>query len=385
MGGFNFGAFAGGVANGVQAGTEMELARNRDKRAQEESELNKTIKKIGIGRMEKEEPILDKELQARGLKADYNMNEQNFASTMQDYEQNTRRLLAQGKRSEAQTAITAAQTAGVAATDAAQRQPDELAMSHDQLRGQIADSIQRQTANVWNALKLGNNDLAVQMFNDSKLVSPGQKVKSFKLESVDGPPGADGQPTKVQYVTGVPEGDGQPIRMPVSALERMSQTYGAKYEKVGNNLVRIDSQGKVTPIYETDQMMAVPEGGSVVSKRTGQPPAAGGINGESAGTSRKATAATDDRVKMAIDKVILPKFGGRFEGGMFFPDKDNKDIALRSAVLTEQYIRQDKMDPVAAANKAIGAAEREKALAGTGGKPGGGSGGPAYTGPTPWK
>jgi hypothetical protein len=85
---------------------------------------------------------------------------------------------------------------------------------------------------------------------------------------------------------------------------------------------------------------------------------------------------------MAIDKVIMPRFGGRFEGGLFFPEEANKDVATRATAIAGQLIRGG-MDPEAAGVKAVEQAEREKELEAAGGAKPGAGGKPSF--PTPWK
>lgn len=150
-------------------------------------------------------------------------------------------------------------------------------------------------------------------------------------------------------------------------------------QKVGDKaIVRVNADGTATPLYEADQYGNTPDG-DIYSKRTGEKktPAADGVNPPPAPKLGSHEAARiDARVKMSIDKVILPKYGGRFEGGMFFPDEANKDVALRATELAGQLVRQG-VDPEAAGAQAVAQAEREKALKP---KPGG-----KYEGPTPWK
>ena len=379
------GIFAGGLATGIRQGQDMALRANQDKRNQETHDQNKELKGLEIKRIKDEEPVRAKELQVRGLKADYQITEQGFLNDMQAFEQETRRLLAQGQRQGAQLAVGEGQAA-------LQRQPDELSLRRQELNTRLTDSIQRQTANVWSMLQTGNKTSALEMFNNSRLLMPGQKATDFKIEDIE-VPGPDGKVQKVPVLSVMTEGEGaKPMRIPVSQLEALRNRYGARYEKVGNNLVRIGPDGQVTPIYEQDQFMAVPEDGSVVSRRTGLPPA-GGVPGAGAprggGPSPKENTRLNDQVKMAIDKVILPKYGGRFEGGMFFPDEKNKTVALRAQVLAEENIRKHNMQPIQAANAAIEQAEREAKLASMqgGGQPAAQGGGQpsGYTGPKPWK
>lgn len=374
------GGLVGGFASGYAQGQELEHKRKREEREAEEHKLNKKIKELGIGRMEKEQPILDKELQVRGATADYNLNEQKFRNTMQAFEQETRKLLEENKRSQATMDSTRLQAGQ-------QNLPDELRVAREKLNAEVLESTKRSTANIWHVLKLGDHDRAVKMYNDSAVVLPGDKAKGFTIEEVDVPASGDQPARKAQFLVVEPESKGGKVRrIPITVLEQLEQQYGAKYEKAGNNIVRINRDGTTTPVYEAEAYGHTPDG-DIYSKRTGEVrnPAAAGIGGAGPGPAPRPSSGAakrlDERVKMAIDKVILPRFGGRFEGGMFFPDEANKEVALRATELAGGYVRGG-MDPEAAGKKAVDEALREKALKDQT-KPKPGSGG--YGGPTPWK
>jgi hypothetical protein len=242
----------------------------------------------------------------------------------------------------------------------------------------------QQAANLWSMVKTGGKAEALELLNKSAILHPGRKFSDIQRGEVpamgaDGKPitGADGKPVMEKVVRLVAADGGKDVFTPQKRLDTNEASQGVKYEKTGKgDIVRIDRYGNVTPVYQTDEFAANTETGGVFSKRTGLP-AAGGIRQPGAG-SGKATARLDTRVKMAIDKVILPKYGGRFEGGMFFPDEKNKDVAVRAIQIAGELTRGG-MDPEAAGAKAIAQAEREKAIAETGG------GTPNYSGPTPWK
>lgn len=373
------GAFAEGLASGLQTAQTLHLRDKRETRDQEQHGQLKRIREIGIGRLEKEQPVLDKELQVRGAKADFDLSEQTFNTEMQAFEQETRRLLSKNKRGQA--------TLQAGETEAAiTNQPDELAVRREELNNKVLEAVKRQTANIWSVAKLGNVEMALDMYNNSMLVQPGQKAKGFKIEEVD-VPGANGAPATKAKVLVIEGADGKMSKIPVQALEALEGQFGAKYEKVGNSIVRIGRDGKTTPVYQQDKFQHTPDG-DIYSETTGdlKTPAAGGING-AGGSPRPGSGAAkriDERVKMAIDKVIMPKYGGRFEGGMFFPDEANKDIALRATELAGEYVRGG-MHPEAAGAKAVRDAEREEALRNTDPrnkdkpKPDGG-----YSGPRPW-
>lgn len=62
-------------------------------------------------------------------------------------------------------------------------------------------------------------------------------------------------------------------------------------------------------------------------------------------------------------KVLASRYGGKFEGGMWFPDEANKDVALRANQLLEEKLAQPQYQgkPMDAAAAAAQQAEREKA------------------------
>lgn len=368
-----FGGFVQGFAGGygLQRQFTREDAREKREAAKEErsAEAHKqamTLGTLGIKKAEAELPVIEKELQVRGAKADFDLVEQGFQQEMQGFEQKTRRLLAQNKQ-------RAASIEGGALAAQQRNQPDELAVAREELNNNVLNGMRRQTANLWSVLKLGNKTAALEMYNGSNLVAPGEKAKDFRIE---------GEGDKRVLVV-IPEGKGKERRLPVKALDALENQFGAKYEKVDNNIVRIGRDGSITPIYQGGTEVGETEAGGLYYKKGPQAgqriPAAGGIGTpDTPAPGSKAAGRIDDRVKMAIDKVIMPRYGGRFEGGLFFPDEANKDVATRATQLAGEMIRQGT-DPEVAGVKAIEQAERERAIRDP--KQGGGP----YKGPTPWR
>ncbi len=260
---------------------------------------------------------------------------------------------------------------------------------------QLQSLREQQLARIWSLAKLGDAEGAVKLMNTSRLIAPGREFSGVEAGSVpalgnDGKPlmGADGKPVMEKVVRFKAADDKGDMFVPANALDALATKHSTKVEKVGNNLVRLGADGKATPLYEPDQYRLNTETGVPFSQRTGLPRAADGVVAPGAapgGTpgSRRAENHVDDRVKMAIDKVILPTFGGRFEGGMFFPDEKNKDVALRATQIAGELIRGG-MHPEAAGVQAVERAKREKAMADAT-RPGGGGAPGAYTGPTPWR
>lgn len=278
----------------------------------------------------------------------------------------------QMERNNQSAGLTQSATAAALAPGAAQIATGEQDTKLTNLR-------ETQAVNLYNLMKLGDKDGAMKLMNDSQILHPGRKFSDIQTSSV---PKLDGSGSELVFKL-VPADGGKSIYVPVQRLEALSRKHGSQIMKSGNNIVRINQDGTATPIYEADQYGTVSEGGTVFNKRTGQPPAGGGA--AAGGISPKENTRINDSVKMSIDKVILPKYGGRFEGGMFFPDEKNKDVALRAQVLAEKNIREKKMNPIEAANAAIDQAEREKKLGTPPGAPASGAAAGVYTGPTPWR
>lgn len=357
------GGLAEGLARGAMIGHKMDVETKRERRAEEEHGQVKRIRELGISRMEKEQPVLEKELQVRGAKADFDLTEQGFLTELQAFEQETRRILSQNERGAAKV-----QAGEIGAQ--VQNQPDELAVRREDLNNRVLDSMRRQTANVWSMYKLGDEDSALEMLNRSSLILPGQKAQGIRIEETPG--------SKAQVLTVDIQGRKQPLRVPVRDLDALEQQFGARYEKSGNSIVRIGRDGKVTPVYEATEVDHNQETGGLYFKKGPkageQIGPAGGVPGAPGG--RRQIEHLDGRVKMGIDKVLMPKFGGKFEGGMWFPDEANKDVAVRATQILGEKVRSG-MDPEKAGAEAILQAEREAVLRP---KPGA----PRYDGPRPW-
>lgn len=67
--------------------------------------------------------------------------------------------------------------------------------------------------------------------------------------------------------------------------------------------------------------------------------------------------------KDGIIHVLQPRYGGRLDGGVWFPDEGNRDVALRAMQIYEQLTSDHKgLSPIAAATQAAQQAEREHAM-----------------------
>jgi multidrug resistance efflux pump len=86
------GAFAQGFVGGAVTRQELELAQNRDARAAATHGVQLRSAQLDVARKEKEQPILDKELQLRGSRADYEQSEVDFKKGLQDFENETKRI-----------------------------------------------------------------------------------------------------------------------------------------------------------------------------------------------------------------------------------------------------------------------------------------------------
>jgi hypothetical protein len=353
------------------------LQTKRERRAQEEHGVAQRIRQIGLGRLEREEQsgVYDKELQVRGLKADYDRNEQEFLNTMQGFEQESKRLLSQGRRTGAEVAVGAVNAAQ-------ERQGDELTLLRENLNTQLGGAVERQLATFWEVLRLGDKKSAVDLYNRSRLIHPDEKASDIKLESVDA---TDQRGNKVQVpvLTVVPQKKGAKTRrIPVNMLEGLRERYGARYEKAGNNIVRINRDGSATPIYEQDQYMVVPEGGSVASRRTGQPPAAAaGINppvADRPAGSDKFTGRVDERVRQ-LDSALRFYLLGTNE--MASMDPKTQATYNRLLSIGGELIRSGA-NPEEAMKDAIARLAHEEAAAAASKRPRGGG---AYSGPAPWR
>jgi len=354
------------------------LRSKQDRREEEAHKVSQRIRKIGLGQLEREETagLHEKEVQLKGATLDYENNEREIANTMQKGEQEIRALLQKGRRTEAEMGVAAV-------TEAKERQPDELTVARENLNTQVADIVQRQLSTFWNVARTGDKKTAIELYNKSKLLHPGQKASDMKLEDVE-TTDEKGKKVKVQVLTITPEGEGGKVRrIPVATLEAMRNKYGSRYEKSGNNIVRINPDGSATPVYEQDQYMTVPEGGSVVSKRTGQPPAGAGVAaGAGAPGARppgadQATARVDARVTRG--KAVVDRYLGISE----FTGLDSKNQPRYAKIIERMGLKvRAGTDPEAAATAAINEVTHEEAALAAGGRPRGAG---AYSGPAPWR
>jgi len=136
---------------------------------------------------------------------------------------------------------------------------------------QIMESKNSINAGLYDLFKNGDEKGAVELYNKSHH-TPGDEITGMKFEDT-AQQGPDGKP--IQQLSLVHKDKGKaPLVYPVPYLEQLSQRFGAAYEKVGNNYIRRNRDGTVTPLYEPDQYVSGGEEvpGGMASKRTGLPP-----------------------------------------------------------------------------------------------------------------
>lgn len=112
---------------------------------------------------------------------------------------------------------------------------------------------------------------------------------------------------------------------------------------------------------QTDKFTTNSQTGEVFNERTGLRQDGKPVG--AAGRSEKQIEHTDARVKIAIDKAIMPYFGGKFEGGAYFPDEANKDAALEAVTRAERYVGSG-MEPIAAGQRAVQEVQRDRTVDG---------------------
>jgi hypothetical protein len=305
---------------------------------------------------------IEKEVQLKGATLDFQNNEQTFLNTMQEFEQGTRKLLSETKR-------TGAEMGQTAATAAQERQPEELTLLREQLTSQIGETAQRQTANLWSVLKAGDQKTALRMLNSSKLLAAGETdFTGFKIEDQAGP---DGKPVKTLVLEN--KDPAKSSRLPIKTLEALHQRYGAQYKEVGGNLVRIGADGKATPVYTAPETHVNQETGEYYNRRS-PPPASFGTGLRPQKPTMKQEKHADDRVKQGTD--VVNKYFGIDSFSGLKTENQPKYIGIVNSMGAK--IRGGA-DPETAANAAIAEAERAGKITSQRGK------GLTYSGPTPWR
>jgi hypothetical protein len=366
-------AFASGLGTGMQQASTLE-----------KNKVETDTARLKLKRMEDEQGVIDKELQVRGSRADFDLTENQFKKDMQDFENQTRRIQSGATR-------TQAQVAAGAATGELERQPADLAIKREDVTNNLLTSTLRQTANIYRVAKLGNMDMATQMYNDSGLVEPGHKAKSMKLEEVDAP-GPDGTTKKVKVLS-IEGEDGKVMRVPAEKLDALEQQFGATYQKAGNAIVRINRDGTATPVYEATEAGANSDTGDIYFKKgpkAGQVATAAAADGINPRPGSKGAGRMDEAVTKG--RVVIDKYFGISE----FSRLDEKSQpSYNAAVARMGALVRGGENPEKAANQALLESKDGRlnpdgtpkaAAPAPGAAPGGGVGsGTGYGGPTPWK
>jgi hypothetical protein len=333
--------------------------------------------------------LIDKDTAIKQLRQDIESNELSFQQATQGQEQTMRRSdIEQRGRIQpgAQRLETIQQGVATGQAEAAQKfLPGQAEIAGETQNVQVQTLREQQGANLWALLSVGDKQGALDALNNSKMLGQGRKFTDIQRGAVP-VRGNDGQPLVqngkpvTEEVIRLVSGDGGPdMFRPVKQLEANAQKHGTRYEKVGNNYIKIDRTGKVTPVYEQDQYVAVPEGGSVASRRTGLPPAAAGINppGQRPPGSDRFTGRIDERVGRG--KGVVDRYFGISE----FTGLDPKNQPKYSKIIERMGVKvREGQDPEAAATASINEVNHEEAALAAGGRPGGSA---AYSGPAPWR
>lgn len=401
----------------VQGGLAHRAAQDYDEEQAGRAYTNRA-RANSVAKMAEEEARMPTARELDALKADILKNELAYQKSTQGRDQgmrDTSASIAQSTLQHQATTLPVRQGLDTGALDlATQQQKGAIALqpgantiakaTQDSELSTLAD---RQTANIWSMVRRGEKEAALDFLNTSNILFKNRKFSDIDQADMpvigaDGKPLIqDGKPVVERVVRFVAADGGRNEFRPAKALDDIVRKHNTRVEKAGNNLVQIGPDGKATPLYEPDQTAVNPETGEYYSKNRpppvgaaqaaqgmpgapGSPVVAPPLGGKAQARADVRTSHLDDRVKMAIDKVILPTFGGRFEGGMFFPDEKNKDVALRATQIAGELIRSG-VNPEAAGVQAVDKAKREKALADAAAKGGGAAAQGGYTGPTPWR
>ena len=254
------------------------LSRDVDAYNNQQAESGLRMRQIraGIQRMDDDEAARPERLRIEQLRRDIESAELEYKRQVMPKDQanaDRQRTLTAGNL-DSQIALQpgaaelarATQNTQLAGARAQERmQPGQIQLAEAQQQEQLRTAREQQLARLWGVYSSGDRAGFLDMLNNSNLVAPGRKFSEADVGNATGP---DGQP--VPGLAIVPADNGPPIFIPVAQLQALHQKYNTKYEKVGNNLLRIDARGGVTPVYEQDAFMAVPEGSTVASRRTGE-------------------------------------------------------------------------------------------------------------------
>jgi hypothetical protein len=380
----------------VQGGLGLRAAQDYDEQQAQRTHAQRA-REYGVRVMESEErrrgaadTLLDKDTEIKRLRQNIEAIELAAKKETQPAEiaqrrsdiEHRGRMQPGGQRLE-----TIQQGVATGAAEAAQKlQPGQIAITGATQNLQRQTLQEQEAASIWGLLSVGDKAGALELMNKSTLLHPGRKFSGIErggspARGNDGKPliGPDGNPVEEKLVRLVAADGGEDVIVPQKKLEANAQKYGSRYEKSGNNYIRINPDGTVTPVYEPDQYVSVPEGGSAVSRRTGLPPAAGGINqpGQRPPGSDRATGRIDERVGRG--KGVVDRFFGISD----LSGLDPRNQPKYSKIIERMGVKvRAGQDPEAAATAAINEVNHEEAALAAAGRPGGAA---AYSGPTPWR
>lgn len=235
----------------------------------------------------------------------------------------------------------------------ASRQPGLETIANQDLDDKTKAGTERLIARAYQIAQSDTN-AAAALLSNSPLLFPGKKVTGI-MQSKDG--------SKIAIVGE----DGQPL----TVLDRRHlDNLATKYSDPGKimevekdkRLVHVTPGGKAKEIYAAPDKpvtgkFTLGPNGEVLDTRTGAVSPGAGLGGN---TKRQ-----DQRTKDALS-VIVRNYGGQFDAlGQMSLKSGTENMVRRASVLAEEYIKAGA-DPVAAANKAVEAADRESKIAGLG-------------------
>jgi len=323
FGGYSFIEVAQGKPEADKAEREARLAQIRaGTRQQEQVNEGRELDLRKRRKLAESGGVDDKDVQRQGLIADFNLVEE------------------EGK---------------------ARRQPGQQQVVDQEQAGIQMDSKMRNTATMYGAYKLGFKKEALKMLSESDALATGVKFTDMSVEDFTDESGkvvkdAKGKPVKMFVMT--PEGkDAKPIRLPLAQMERNWQQFGARYQVVDGNLMRIGADGQVQRLFTAPHTSVSPETGQFYDQR--QPPPAA-----SAGTGvnpRRVIAGEkhlDDRVKQLDSEFRYFLTGSNTFANM---DKETQTRYDKLMAMAGPKVRAG-MDPEQARNEAIAQDKREQAL-----------------------
>ena len=267
-----------------------------------------------------------------------------------------------------------------AAQGQARRRPGQERTADTEQAGTEMDSAMRGMARVYGAFKMGGKPQALEMLSNSEQLAKGQRFSDMSVEDFTDESGkivkdAKGKPVKMFVMT--PEGnDAKPIRLPLAQMERNWQQFGAKYQLVDGNLMRIGADGQVQRLFTAPHTSVSTETGQFYDQRQPPPASSGtGVNPKRAIAGEKHI---DDRVKQLDSEFRYFLTGSNTFANM---DEATQTRYDKLMAMAGPKVRAG-MDPEQARNEAIAQDKREQALKKPGTQQRGS--GLTYQGPRPW-